>query len=65
MLRKWNELKAKYGESLEPNSYGTHQGSCPNHPTLYREIIEGRGINIDQEINSVRFIEDIYEKEVK
>ena len=63
--QKWEELLKQYDGSLLPNSYGTYSGSCPNHPTLYREIAEGRGIFTDESINVVKFIEDIYEKEVK
>ncbi|MCX6810150.1 MAG: Gfo/Idh/MocA family oxidoreductase [Candidatus Berkelbacteria bacterium] len=62
---KWNNLTKKYGNSLEPNSYGTHAGSCPNHPTLYAEIAAGRGIAIEEAINSIEFIERVYEKEAK
>lgn len=62
---KWHTLIKKYGDSLEPNSYGTHAGSCPNHPTLYAEIAKGRGIPIEEAINSIEFIERVYEKEIK
>lgn len=62
---KWSNLTKKYGNSLEPNSYGTHAGSCPNHPTLYAEIAAGRGIAIEEAINSIEFIERVYEKEAK
>lgn len=62
---KWHDLSKKYGDSLEPNFYGTHAGSCPNHPTLYAEIAAGRGIAIGEAINSIKFIERVYEKEVK
>ncbi|MFA7244316.1 MAG: Gfo/Idh/MocA family oxidoreductase [Patescibacteria group bacterium] len=62
--KKWDNLVERYGESLEPNSYGTHAGSCPNHPTLYAEIAKGKGISIDEAINSIKFIERIYGKEV-
>lgn len=61
---KWHGLTKKYGDSLEPNSYGTHAGSCPNHPTLYAEIAAGRGIPIGEAINSIEFIERVYEKEI-
>ncbi|KKQ35140.1 MAG: oxidoreductase domain-containing protein [Candidatus Nomurabacteria bacterium GW2011_GWB1_37_5] len=62
---KWNNLASESGESLEPNSYGTHSGSCPNHPTLYREIGMGTGIELSEAINSIKFIESIYESETK
>jgi len=60
----WNKLKSKYGKSIAPNSYGTHLGSCPNHPFLYSEIAKGRGILLKETLNSVKFIEDIYNKEI-
>ena len=62
---KWNKLVGKFGKSLEPNSYGTHAGSCPNHPTLYAEIAKGKGIDISEAINSIKFIERVYDKEIK
>jgi UDP-N-acetyl-2-amino-2-deoxyglucuronate dehydrogenase len=63
--KKWEDLRSKYGESLKPNSYGSHSGSCPNHPTLYAEIAKGAGIRIEEAINSIKFIEKIYDREVK
>lgn len=60
----WNKLKSNYGKSIPPNSYGTHLGSCPNHPFLYSEIAKGRGILLKETLNSVKFIEDIYNKEI-
>ncbi|PJE62894.1 hypothetical protein COU88_02495 [Candidatus Roizmanbacteria bacterium CG10_big_fil_rev_8_21_14_0_10_39_6] len=62
---KWNNLVSESGKSLEPNSYGTHAGSCPNHPTLYGEIGMGTGIKLSEAINSIKFIESIYENETK
>lgn len=63
--KKWEHLKDKHGEAIKPISYGTHSGSCPNHPTLYAEIGKGTGIVISEAINSIKFIERIYNKEVK
>lgn len=60
----WMKLKSSYGESIAPNSYGTHLGSCPNHPYLYSEIIKNRGILLEETLNSVILIEDIYNKEI-
>lgn len=62
--KKWEEMTKEMDASIEPNSYGTHQGSCPNHPTLYREISNGNGITLDNAINSILFIEEVYNKEV-
>lgn len=62
---KWKNIVAAHGDGLEPNSYGTHAGSCPNHPTLYKHIALGEGLKLDETINSIDFIERIYNKEVK
>ena len=62
---KWEELEKNSGEALIPNSYGTHVGSCPNHPTLYEEIAKGTGFRIEEAIPSIQFIQNIYEKEEK
>lgn len=64
LQKKWEELEKNSGESLTPNSYGTHVGSCPNHPTLYEEIGKGTGFRIEEAIPSIRFIQNIYEKEI-
>lgn len=47
-------------ESSIPNSYGNYEGSCPNHPKLYSEIVEGRGIYVSEARKSIKIIEDIY-----
>jgi predicted dehydrogenase len=62
---QWNEIVRKADNSLSPNSYGAYSGSCPNHPTLYREIAAGRGISLREAANSIKFIESIYAQEVK
>lgn len=61
----WNKLVNKIENSLTPNSYGAYSGSCPNHPTLYKEIASGRGISVLEAVNSIKFIEAIYKKEIK
>lgn len=60
---KWKDIEKSAGKSISPNSYGTHVGSCPNHPILYSEIAGGRGITVREAIPSIHFIEKIYEKE--
>lgn len=62
---KWQVLFSESEESIAPNSYGTHAGSCPNHPTLYSLIGDGIGIPLSEAINSIKFIENIYDKEIK
>jgi len=65
LQKKWEEIESTSGESLVPNSYGTHVGSCPNHPTLYKEIAKGHGFKVSEAENSIQFIYDIYAKEEK
>ncbi len=62
---KWKEIIKNGGECLVPNSYGTHVGSCPNHPILYREIAEGRGFKVSDASPSIKFIQELYSKEGK
>lgn len=65
LSRSWDQTVAKTVASEEPNSYGAYSGSCPNHPTLYREIAKGRGIECIDTIPTISLIEEIYRKEVK
>ena len=61
--QKFSDLQSQSLKPIEPNSYGSYSGSCPNHPTVYREIARGHGIEIADSLNVVRFIEDVYNKE--
>lgn len=61
--KRWEKLKKTSGKTLIPNSYGTHVGSCPNHPTLYKEIANGKGFRVEESIPVVKFIEEVYAKE--
>lgn len=61
--KRWKKIQKEAGQSITPNSYGTHVGSCPNHPTLYEEIANGRGFKVLEAVPSIRFIERVYEKE--
>jgi UDP-N-acetyl-2-amino-2-deoxyglucuronate dehydrogenase len=63
LQKMWEEIERRSGVSLVPNSYGTHVGSCPNHPTLYKEIAKGNGLKVSESIPSIEFIQRIYEKE--
>lgn len=62
-MKKWRDMERKVGKALTPNSYGTHVGSCPNHPTLYEKIAEGEGFPVSDAAASIKFIEDVYAKE--
>jgi UDP-N-acetyl-2-amino-2-deoxyglucuronate dehydrogenase len=63
--KKWESMEKKAGKALTPNSYGTHVGSCPNHPMIYEKIAEGTGFPISDAIASIKFIENVYAKEEK
>jgi predicted dehydrogenase len=47
------------GKSIEPNSYGdtNYQGSCPNHPNLYKNMDDFR---ISESENVIELIDEIY-----
>lgn len=45
--------------SIEPNSYGSYAGSCPNHPTLYKNLEK---FDINETFNVISIIEQIYNK---
>lgn len=61
--KRWKEIESSSGQSITPNSYGTHVGSCPNHPTLYAEIAKGNGLKVSESVASIDFIQKIYAKE--
>ena len=56
---KFDDLKKQYNISIEPNSYGSYQGSCPNHPFVYSNLDE---FNIKETINVISLIDEIYNK---
>jgi len=43
--------------SIEPNSYGSYAGSCPNHPFVYKNLEE---FKIIESYNVIKLIEEIY-----
>jgi UDP-N-acetyl-2-amino-2-deoxyglucuronate dehydrogenase len=43
----------------KPNSYGSYQGSCPNHTELYKNLDK---FKLKETINVIKLIEDIYNK---
>lgn len=55
----YENLIKKYPYSKEPNSYGSYQGSCPNHPEVYRNL---ELFDIDETYNVLKIIDDIYLK---
>ena len=56
---KFKNLEQSYSINTEPNSYGSYQGSCPNHPYVYQYLNEFR---LEQTINVISLIDEIYSK---
>lgn len=46
-------------QNLEPNSYGSYLGSCPNHGDLYKNI---ENFDLNKSLNSLGIIQEIYKK---
>jgi hypothetical protein len=56
---EFNKIIKSYDISTEPNSYGSYQGSCPNHPFVYQNL---DSFKIEETINVIDLINSIYEK---
>lgn len=61
-----NGCKIKFENILEnsticntPNSYGSYQGSCPNHDGVYENLSL---FKMEEALNSINLIEEIYNK---
>lgn len=55
--KQFEFLEKQYQYSKNPNSYGSYQGSCPNHPDVYQNLNK---FNITESYNVLKLIEDIY-----
>lgn len=55
----YDKLIKKYDISTQPNSYGSYQGSCPNHPFVYQNLED---FSMEQTINVLALIDEIYDK---
>jgi UDP-N-acetyl-2-amino-2-deoxyglucuronate dehydrogenase len=51
------EMMVKDFKINQPNSYGSYQGSCPNHPDVYRNLNK---FDIKESHNVIKMIHDIY-----
>ena len=56
---QYENLSKKYYYSKDPNSYGSYQGSCPNHPDVYKNLNK---FNLEETYNVIKLIEEIYNK---
>lgn len=57
--KDYEKISKKYSQINQPNSYGSYQGSCPNHPEVYRNLDK---FNLEETKNVITFIENIYKK---
>lgn len=58
--KKFEYILEEMPYSKEPNSYGSYQGSCPNHPDVYRNIDK---FKISESFNVIKLIDEIYKKD--
>jgi UDP-N-acetyl-2-amino-2-deoxyglucuronate dehydrogenase len=56
---QFDNISKKFDIVYEPNSYGSYQGSCPNHPYVYENLDSFR---LEESLNVISLIEDIYKK---
>lgn len=56
---KFNNIIKNMPDSIEVNSYGTHKGSCPNHPSLYGRLDE---FELIESKAAISLIDKIYKK---
>jgi len=55
---EFDRLQKEFTISIEPNSYGSYQGSCPNHPFVYSNLHD---FEMNQTINVISLINEIYQ----
>tara|TARA_R110000782_G_scaffold14709_1_gene43610 strand:+ start:660 stop:1670 length:1011 start_codon:yes stop_codon:yes gene_type:complete len=56
---QYENLLEQYSYINEPNSYGSYQGSCPNHPEVYRNLDKFSLVETNEVII---LIDEIYKK---
>lgn len=56
---QYENLLRQYSYSKDPNSYGSYQGSCPNHPEVYKNLKKFKMIETR---NVIKLIEQIYKQ---
>lgn len=54
---QYENMLNKVNISKSPNDYGSYEGSCPNHPELYKNLHK---FNIMETYNVIKIIEEIY-----
>lgn len=54
---EFEKISKRFSISTEPNSYGSYQGSCPNHPFVYQNLED---FSLDQTTSVIDMIDEIY-----
>lgn len=54
---EFDKLQKSVSISIEPNSYGSYQGSCPNHPYVYQNL---ESFKLQETKNVINMIDSIY-----
>jgi len=54
---EFDKLQKEASISIEPNSYGSYQGSCPNHPYVYQNL---ESFRLRETKNVINMIDNIY-----
>ncbi|NBP01750.1 MAG: gfo/Idh/MocA family oxidoreductase [Proteobacteria bacterium] len=54
---EFEKLQKNFDISTQPNSYGSYQGSCPNHPFVYQNLNE---FEMTQTLNVIGLIDEVY-----
>ncbi len=57
---EYENLVKQFTYSKDPNSYGSYQGSCPNHPEVYKKLDK---FNLEETNNVIILLEEIYKKD--
>jgi len=57
--QEFDKIEKKYNIITEPNVYGSYQGSCPNHPFVYKNLND---FSLSESLNVISLIDNIYNK---
>ena len=57
--QEYDMIYKKYNISTQPNIYGSYEGSCPNHPHVYKNL---NNFKLSETKNVINLIDEIYQK---
>lgn len=56
---EFEKIRKQFKISNEPNNYGSYEGSCPNHPFVYQNLLD---FKLEETNNVISLIDNIYNK---